>query len=262
MSHMLENILYYFVLFGFGLAIGSFVNCLVWRTYNNISVATGRSRCVHCGRFLAWYENIPVFSYIFLKGTCRMCHKPIPAHYPAVELLGGLIFLVVGWLNKNYAAFSEWHLVRDLVFVSILAIVFLYDLLYQIIMTKLVWFGAAVGVFFNIFIFHQDIYKLLIGLAVGGGFFLLQYIISRGRWIGGGDVRLGVMMGIWLGWPNILAALFFSYMLGLVVSIPLLIFKNKQWSSAIPFGTFLAVGTFWALYCGESAIEWYIGLLR
>lgn len=262
MSYMLENIFYYFILFGIGLATGSFINCLVWRTRNNFNIAVGRSRCVHCGRQLLWYENIPIFSYVFLKGACRICQKPIPAHYPAVEFLGGLIFVIVGWLNQNYTFFSEWRLVRDLIFVAVLAVIFLYDFFYQIILSKVVWFGAIIGIIFNIFIFHQDIYKIALGFVFGGGFFLVQYLVSRGRWIGGGDVRLGAMIGIWLGWPNIAAALFFSYIVGLIISLPLLISKNKQWDSTIPFGTFLAIGTFWALYCGDSAIEWYIGLLR
>jgi prepilin signal peptidase PulO-like enzyme (type II secretory pathway) len=107
-----------------------------------------------------------------------------------------------------------------------------------------------------------SIYSLALGALIGSGFFLVQYVLSRGRWIGGGDVRLGVMMGALLGWPNILVALFVSYILGAIVAIPLLIMKKKGMKSEIPFGTFLSVGTLAALLWGNQVINWYWNLIK
>jgi prepilin signal peptidase PulO-like enzyme (type II secretory pathway) len=99
-------------------------------------------------------------------------------------------------------------------------------------------------------------------MAVGGGFFLLQYLVSRGKWIGGGDVRFGVMMGVLLGWPNILVALFIAYVLGAVVAVPLLIFKKKKMKSEVPFGAFLAIGTAAAMFWGSWIVNWYVGMIK
>ena len=103
--------------------------------------------------------------------------------------------------------------------------------------------------------------QLLIGVAAGGGFFLLQYVASSGRWIGGGDIRFGALMGALLGWPLILVGLFVSYVTGAVVAVTLLANKRKRFGQSIPFGTFLAIGTLASLWCGQHILDWYLGFL-
>ena len=152
-------------------------------------------------------------------------------------------------------------MLRDVIFVILLIIIFVYDAKYQMILSGVVWAGAAIGLAFNFFVLQYSFFSLLIGVVVGGGFFLLQYLISKGRWVGGGDVRLGTMMGLWLGWPNVLAALFVAYVVGAISAIPLLVFKKKEMRSEIPFGTFLAVGTVVAMFWGNFLINWYGGLV-
>jgi prepilin signal peptidase PulO-like enzyme (type II secretory pathway) len=114
----------------------------------------------------------------------------------------------------------------------------------------------------NIFFLNFSISSLLLAAAIGGGFFLLQFLISNGRWIGGGDVRMGVMMGAWLGYPNIFVALFVAYILGALVGIILLLFKKASIKTEIPFGTFLALGTFFTIYYGDNLLNWYLTLLK
>lgn len=258
------SFLTYSFVFIYGLILGSFLNSWIWRTRENIKVISKEtfSICIHCRRQLKWYEKIPVFSYLVLRGKCRTCRRLIPWHYTAVELSTALLFVLVSYLFLRDVHFSEWHFLRDIFFLTFLIIIFVYDARYKEVLLRVVWPGLIIGFIINYFILGYPVDSLLIGSAVGGSFFLFQYLISKGRWIGGGDVRLGFMMGIWLGWPNILVALFISYILGALVSVGLLILKKKQWASEVPFGTFLAIGTFVTLYCGDNLISWYLGLIR
>ena len=141
-------------------------------------------------------------------------------------------------------------------------VIFIFDGLYKVILPQVVAAGALVGLAANIFDLHYSPLSLLWGVIFAVGFFGGQFLISKGRWIGGGDIWLGAMMGIWLGWPNILVAIFLAYILGAIVAIFLIIFKKKSWQTEIPFGTFLAIGTFFALYHGQQVIDWYWGLLK
>jgi prepilin signal peptidase PulO-like enzyme (type II secretory pathway) len=162
-----------------------------------------------------------------------------------MELLGD------GWI----------HLLRILFMISILIIIFATDTLYQIIWPEIVWLGAILGFVFNFFI-GQDLFQMAIGFAVGGGFFLLQYLISGGKWIGGGDVRMGAMMGIWLGWPVVILAIFLAYVTGAIFGLVLLTMKKKTLSAQIAFGPFLALATLFCLHHGEQILSWYLILLK
>jgi len=253
---------FYVVIFLLGLALGSFLNSWIWRRNENIRVVSGRSICPHCRRKLKWYENIPIFSYLFLRGRCRTCKNKIPPHFVWVELCTALLFLFVTWYHLRSAQFDSYDYHRDIVFVGILIVIFLYDLLYKLIPTDLVWLGVGIGFFFYFFCADNCQNGILLAILVSAGFFFLQYVISKGTWIGGGDIRLGVMMGVWLGWPNILVALMFAYIVGAIISVSLLLSRKKKMKSEIPFGTFLTSGTLFALLYGGEVVRWYVGLLR
>jgi prepilin signal peptidase PulO-like enzyme (type II secretory pathway) len=243
--------------FVLGMCIGSFINCLIWRRNNNMRITNGRSQCVHCGRTLRWYENIPVLSFLFLRGRCRTCLKPIPKYYVIVEFFTGILFLLVYWLAASHYQ-NDWVvLTRDLFFLSILMIIFVEDCVYQTIQSEIIWLGIVGGFIFNYFL-GVPILNMVIGAAIGCGFFLIQYIISKGRWIGGGDVRMGAMMGVWLCAPVVIFAIFAAYILGAFVSIILLLGRKRGWGSAIPFGPFLAFSTFLALFYGQFVVDWYL----
>ncbi len=217
--------------------------------------------CPNCRRQLRWYENIPAISFLVLRGKCHTCHNPIPIHFIFVEISTALIFLLAAWLHARAPVFDSLHFVRDLTFLVILIMVFIYDFLYQEILSELVWFGALAALFFNLYL-DRSLGYMLIGALATGGFFILQYVISKGRWIGGGDVRLGIMMGVWLGWPVVLVALIIAYVTGAIGSLFLLIFKRKTLSSATPFGTYLTFGTFICLFWGQAILDWYMKFLR
>ena len=266
-----------------GLALGSYLNSWMWRVHERETkggelmppaahtplprsqrglALPSRSVCTQCRRELSWYENIPLVSFIALRGRCATCGAPIPWDYFLVELGAGVGFVTMAWYHVERGIVNPWELLRDLIFLAILIVVFVYDAKYQLVLTEVAWSGTIIGFLLNYFALHYSLSGMLIGAAVGGGFFLAQYLLSRGRWIGGSDVRLGVLMGIWLGWPNILVALFVSYILGAIVAIPLLLTKKKGMNSAIPFGTFLAVGTLVTMFWGNQVINWYWGLIR
>jgi len=256
------DLIFYLFIFILGLSLGSFLNSWIWRAWENIRIVAGRSMCTHCHRQLTWYENIPVLSYTCLKGKCRTCKKEISARYILVELGMAIILTFIYFYHNNFIEFNPIHFLRDVFFVTFLFIIFTYDAMYKIILSGVVWMGAVVGFFFNYFYLGFGIGDMAVGALIGGGFFLLQFLVSRGKWIGGGDVRLGFMMGIWLGWQGVLVALMFSYVVGAVFSLMMLVLKKKTWVSEIPFGTFLAVGTFFTMYWGNDLIRWYIGLLN
>ncbi len=250
----------YVIIFFLGLALGSFLNSWIWRARENIRIIHGRSMCPNCRRQLTWYENIPVLSYLFLWGKCRTCRKPIPYHFTFVEVGTALLFVFIAWKNINSPVIIPAHFFRDIVFSILLIIIFVYDLLYQEILPEVIWFGVAAGLAFNLYL-GMSVWAMLFGALAAGGFFFFQFAVSKGKWIGGGDVRLGAMIGIWLGWPLILVALIIAYFVGAIASLFLLILKKKTLASATPFGTYLALGTFMAMFWGQQIMQWYIKLL-
>jgi prepilin signal peptidase PulO-like enzyme (type II secretory pathway) len=243
----------------FGLLTGSYLNSWIWRVRHNVWRLAGRSTCIHCLRELAWFENIPLVSFVALGGRCRTCRKRIPGHYFFVELITAVLFFAVTWYHQALPVLNTWHFFRDIFFSVVLLVVFMYDYLYMEILPSVVWAGSVMAIVLNYGALHQSPVSLILGCFIGGGFFLAQYLVSKGRWIGGGDVRLGVMMGLLLGFPTILVALFISYMLGAGVSHDLLATRQKAVGDAIPFGTFLAVGTLISLLFGSAIVSWYGG---
>lgn len=170
-------------------------------------------------------------------------------------------FVFMAWYRLNVGVFTPGLFLRDIFFVTFLTVIFIFDSLHKVVISEIVWIGTGIGLFFNYFIFNQSLSTLALGATVAGGFFLLQYLISKGRWIGGGDVRLGVMIGTWVGWPAILVGLFVAYVSGGIVAAVLLISGKKHMHAKLPFGTFLAVGTVVAIYFGDELMNWYLNLI-
>lgn len=239
-------------LFLFGLAFGSFLNAWVYRTRVAQSIAKGRSLCPQCKHQLHWPDLIPVLSFLFLRGKCRYCHKKISLQYPVVEFVTGILFVLVFILQGSNLGVL---LFRDLAIVFFLEFIFLYDLLYgEIPFFSTVFPGIALLIF-SLFFHFLSPTALILGLCIGTGFFLLQFFISKGAWIGGGDIGMGFFMGVALGSPLIWLALFFAYVGGSLVLLPFLFLKKVNKKSKIPFGTFLAVGTLVTLLWGQKIIS-------
>ncbi len=246
----------YLFIFIFGLATGSFINCLIWRLHEKKTIL-GRSMCPKCKKKIAWYDNIPVLSFIILGGKCRHCHKSISIQYPLVELVTGVLFVAVFLVNFQFLIFQT---VINWIFISILIIIFIYDFKWYLIL-DIITIPAIIFAFLaNLFLGYYW-FNLLLASVVGGGFFLLQFIFTKGRGIGGGDIRLGILMGAMLGWPHILTALMLAYISGSIIGIILLATKKKELSSKVPFGTFLSVATVITLLWGDEILSWYFKLL-
>lgn len=260
------------IIFIFGLLIGSFINCLVWRLHQEETIL-GRSYCPRCKAKIAWYDNVPLLSFLILRGKCRHCHKKISWQYPLIELATGLLFALSYWLNigmtisnfqfpiSDQIPYQTWiFIIRDIIAISFLIIIFIYDLKYYLILDKISIPAIILLFCFNI-ILGFNWQNILISGIIGGSFFLLQFVLSKGKWVGGGDIRLGVLMGVLLGWPHILTALFIAYILGSLVAIPLLALGKKKFGSKLPMGAFLVPATIIALYWGDWLVDWYFNLI-
>ncbi|MBI4599081.1 prepilin peptidase [Candidatus Uhrbacteria bacterium] len=253
----------------FGACLGSFLNVLVVRTREG-RPPTGRSRCSSCGVVLRWKDLIPVASFFLLKRRCHSCSQPISWQYPLVEAGSAALFLLVflGYvvghlfgipLPEASGEGALWvFLARDLLFVVFLIPIFVYDFRYGEIPDRFTLPAAVIAFAVNVAL-GIPAASLAIGAALLGCFFLAQYLASRGTWIGGGDIRLGLAMGAMLGWQHGLVALFLAYVLGAIAAVTLLARGKARMKTAVPFGTFLTVGTFLALLAGQPILEWYLG---
>lgn len=240
--------------FIFGLIIGSFLNALIWRIYVRRSIVHGRSICPECKHQLEAKDLVPVVSFVWQQGRCRYCHEHISWQYPLVELSTAVAFAaLVGTYGLSWT--TAWYAAV----LCLLLIIFVLDLRYSIIPDSaslpLLVFGAL-----SIWATGLAWPEMLMGVGVGGGFFLVQWLVSRGKWIGDGDIRLGAAMGALLGWKLVLVALFLSYVVGAIVGVVLLARRKGTLESKIPFGTFLAAGTVVCLFWGQRLVDWYLGL--
>lgn len=226
------------LVFLFGLIMGSFFNAVVWRFPRHLSLVRTRSVCVHCGRQLNTADLIPVLSFLLLRGRCRTCKRPIPWHYPLVEISTGLILLL------PLAMWGlSWTFVLAAVLALLLELLFLFDLRYSVLPDEVALPALLVGTLVGLAT-GQRFESLALGGILGAGFFGFQYLVSRGRWIGAGDIRLGALMGLMLGWRNLLLALYLSYLIGATVSIVLILSRRRRWRGQMPFGTVLTAIAF------------------
>lgn len=246
-----------------GLAVGSYLNVVIWRLRTGEQGFRSRSKCPDCHKVLKPSELVPLVSFLALKGRCSGCGAAISWQYPLVEVSTMLLFLLAWHVHGGAGGVlgPEWlGFLRDILFVAALTVVFVIDARDMLVHDSVVLPAAAAAFLLNILLGHAWT-GLLLAAAVGAGFFLFQYAVSRGRWIGGGDIRIGLMMGAMLGFPGVLAALLLSYVLGAVAAVFLILFGKKGWKSQLAFGTFLSVGTAVILFFGEAVWNWYGNLL-
>jgi len=251
-------IFYYLFIFFFGLALGSFLNAWVYRSKSKLSIVTGRSRCTDCHTQLTWYENIPVVSFICLTGKCKSCKEKISIQYPIVEILTAFLFVFAFWFHNERFVIE---LARDWYIIFILLFIFIYDYKYQLVLDKITLPASFIILILSIIFGWNSVYSMIIAVVIGSGFFLFQYIISKGRWVGGGDIRIGLLMGVVLGFPNIIIALFLAYIIGSFVSVIMLLAKKATMKTAVPFGIYLTVATFICMFYGNNIFLWYLNIL-
>ena len=245
-----------FILLILGLIIGSFLNVVIYRLPNNKSIVSPPSSCGSCGHRLGALDLVPVLSYIFLKGKCRHCGERISIRYPLVELLTGGLFALLFWRFG-----LSFDFVRFAVLSCILVSAAFIDIDHRIIPDKLNLFGIVTGL---VFIFLPDsltIKNALLGLVVGGGLLLLVAVISRGA-MGGGDIKLFAVIGLFLGLEKTIVALFLTFLLGGIAGIILIATKIKSRKDYIPFGPFIGIGAFIAIMWYNQLIIYYLKFLN
>ena len=264
------TLLFKILIFITGLIIGSFLNCVIYRLETGGNFLKGRSFCPNCKHILEWRDLIPVFSFFLLKGKCRYCSQKISLQYPIVELAAGTLFVFIIFhflqsvcIGANYTMVF-FTSIYYLSIVSFLIVIFVYDLKHYIIPDKIVYPAIAIALIFNFqFLISNQfpIFNSKILSAFGAAaFFALIVLISRGKWMGRGDIKLAFLMGLILGWPNILPALFLGFFIGAIIGLGLIIFGKKGLKAEVPFGPFLVTGTFLAMFFGERLLSWYLRL--
>lgn len=221
----------------FGLAFGSFLNVIIYRTHNDEEWWRGRSKCPVCHKELTWRELIPVFSFLFQKGKCKHCNTKISWQYPIVELASAFLVTFIFYKFGLNLQSIIWALIGELLLAS-----FVSDLLYMelpdIFTLPAIILSAAYQLISN----DQSFNSLLFGVGFGFLFFAAQYVFTKGQGIGSGDIRLGVLIGMLLGWPLTAISIMISYVGGSIVSIFLLATKKMTMKSALPLGVFLIPG--------------------
>jgi leader peptidase (prepilin peptidase) / N-methyltransferase len=237
-----------------GLVVGSFLNVVIARVPDRRSLWAPPSACPGCGNAIAWHDNVPLVSFIALRGRCRACAAPISWRYPIVEgataMLFGLAWIVFGGSLVDFTVAAA--LLAALVAVTAI------DLRYQIIPDVITLPGVLAGLVASVASHRVSWIESAGGILLGAGLFVAVIVLSRGG-MGGGDLKLGAMLGAFLGWKIIIVALFIAVVLGGVSAIALLASGRLARKDAIPFGPFLAVGGAMALFWGNAIVAWYLG---
>jgi leader peptidase (prepilin peptidase) / N-methyltransferase len=243
-----------------GLVVGSFLNVCIYRLPRGASVAWPPSHCTSCDRRLAWYENVPVLSWLVLRGRCRTCDARIWIGYPTVELISGLLF-AAGYLLYGPTTL----LVVRLLFVCALIVLFAIDLEHQILPNVITLPGIAIGFLCSFFV-PPGWTSSLAGLLAGGLFpFIVAeiYLRVRGReGMGMGDFKMLGMVGAFLGWPLVWVTLLLACVLGIVIGGGALLISRRGMGTRIPFGTFIAIAALVGVYWGDRAVAVYTGILQ
>jgi leader peptidase (prepilin peptidase)/N-methyltransferase len=248
-----------------GAATGSFLNVAIYRMPRGESVVAPRSHCTTCERVIPWYDNLPVLSWLLLRGRCRGCGQPFSIRYPIVEALTAIILLGLtlqfGWTMALAFAFY---------FACSLLVVTYIDLDHRLILDKITLPGIAVGLLFALVVPPAEmrwpaVQSWAIGTLVGGGILWVvawAYELATGReGMGGGDIKLLAMIGAFLGWQGVLLSLLMASLIGSIVGVGWMVARGADSKLAIPFGPFLSLGALVALFWGDSIIHWYISTL-
>lgn len=270
----------------FGAMIGSFLNVCICRIPDGKSIVTPGSHCPQCGKAIRWYDNLPVISFLLLRGRCRHCRRSISVQYPLVEgitaILSLLLFIRFGPSLQYVIYFA---------FTAALVVITVIDLYHQIIPNEISLPGIPAGLLASWFLpnpalldgllrglvfqaarigvnlsNHAAFVDALLGIVLGGGSLLLviqlYYWLRKAEGMGGGDVKLLAMVGAFLGWKAVIVTIIFSSFIGSIVGVTLMVWKGKDLKYAIPYGPFLSLGAVMALFYGEGLILWYLTLNR
>lgn len=257
------------IIFVFGLLVGSFLNVLIARMDELKTVVKTRSHCPKCRKNLEWYDLFPLLSFVLLRGKCRYCKEKISIQYPLVELATGISFVAIYNYVFSLAIPDDWRiasLIFYLIIASILIVLFVYDLLKLLVPDEFVYTGIILTIIFQaLAIYFIPEYRLnwldlLLGALIGAGVPVLLSVPSKGKWMGYGDIGIGALLGLVLGYPLAIVGMFLAFSSGGIVGLILISFGKKKMTSEVPFGPFLTWATLVALIYGDKIIDWYLSL--
>jgi leader peptidase (prepilin peptidase)/N-methyltransferase len=241
----------------FGSIVGSFLNVCIYRLPIRRSIVWPASACTRCGRALAWYENVPIASYIALRGRCGSCREPISLRYPVIEALTATMFALGWWYDGPGVLLAS-----RLVFGCALIVLFEIDREHQLLPHAVTLPGIVVGFLFSLFT-EPGWRSSLIGILVGGGSLLAvgytYFWLRHEEGLGMGDFKMLAMIGAFLGWQLTLVTLMMGSLVGSIVGVLLIVTRRGGLKSALPFGTFLALGAAAAATVGPRLLAWYLG---
>ena len=254
------SLLFFFII---GTAVGSFLNVVAHRSVHGGSVFFDNSRCPHCRHNLAAKDLIPLVSFLTLRGKCAYCRKKISPQYPFVEIATGVLFALT-FLYWSNTVLGLMELIYLLFFVSVLIVLFTTDVVDGLLPNSVVLPAiAAVTIYKMILVaagtmsFSVFTTDLLIAFVVAGVFFAIV-AVSAERAMGGGDVKLAFLIGLAVGWPAVLVAVFTSFLTGAIVAVMLILIGKKRFGQSVPFGPFLSFGALIAVFWGREIIDLYL----
>jgi leader peptidase (prepilin peptidase)/N-methyltransferase len=258
---MMVNYLTEIFVFIFGLCIGSFLNVCIYRLPESKSIVRPRSMCPHCGALIRFYDNIPILSYIVLKGKCRYCSASIALRYPIVELISGAFALGV---------FLKYGIQFDALiyyaFIATLLVITFIDIDHRIIPDVITLPGIPIFLAASFALRQISFVESILGIFVGGGsLFLVAWLyqlITKKEGMGGGDIKLLAMIGAVIGWKGVLFTIFVASAVGTLSGLLIMLKSRKTMKLAVPFGPFLAIGGIAYILFGPPLIKWYFNLLR
>jgi len=248
------------VILSLGLAVGSFLNVCIYRIPQGESIFFPGSHCPCCGKKIKYYDNIPVLSFIILKGKCRFCGSKISIQYPLVELLTAVLFLGAYLWQGLSLAFAS-----TIALGCLLIIVFFVDLKHRIVPDVITLPGIAIGLGFALVSPQIRLLDSFLGLLIGGGVLYLLAILGellfKKESMGGGDIKLAAMLGAFLGWQRLFLVFFLSALLGSIIGILAIHLSSRvKEQRTIPFGPFLALASIASLFWGETLVNAYLNL--
>lgn len=242
------------IVFLLGICVGSFLNVIIDRVPKNLSIVVSRSNCDYCHKNLSPLDLIPIVSFVVLRGKCRYCHKKLSFYYPLVEITTGIIFLI------NFLVFTNYYqmMFAQVVSASLIAI-FFTDLKYGLIPDKITYTTVLFILLYSPLIRTQKLFlEDIIVASFIAIFFLFTVIFTKGKGMGGGDVKYAFLIGIILGWQRAILSIFLSFVLGGVAGIILIVFGKKRFGQTIPFGPFLSLATYISLISGDKILDFYL----
>jgi prepilin signal peptidase PulO-like enzyme (type II secretory pathway) len=263
------EIMFYVIIFILGLCFGSFVNMLIYRTARKYKLISNfqfpiskkkdenRSFCDYCGKQLKWYENVPVISWLVLRGKTKCCHKKLPISYPVVELGMGILFVI----NFRFLIFNNqlnwFSILLNFIITVLLVFSAVFDWKYMILpdFSTVILIGCGLIL---IWASHASPLQFLLSALISGGFLLILNLITKGKGMGMGDVKLALFMGLFLGYPKIIVAFYVAFIVGAIYGLVLMILKKAKKKSQVPFGPFLILGTMAAWWWGDFIIKFLI----